>query len=317
MSGRANLLRRGSVAKHRIALIGYGQIARTQHAPNIAASPHFDLVAAVTLAQDHGLNIPVFSDIAQLLATPSLGLDAAAICTPPAVRHSIALSCLEAGLHILLEKPTASTLGEATDIAVRSHAVDRTAFATWHAREHIAVEHAVRRVQKEGLASMAINWHENWEKWHPGQDWIWQPGGFGVFDPGINALSIASHLVGTPLLVRGAALTMEPHGQQPVAATLDLEAAGVTGPMVAEFDWRPTTKERWDLRLMTQSGTQIWLAQGGRSLRVDGRVRKLEDMGAYPRLYARFADLIATRRSDMDVEPLRLVADAFLVASRH
>jgi hypothetical protein len=39
-----------------------------------------------------------------------------------------------------------------------------------------------------------IVWHEDVRKWHPGQQWIWEPGGFGVFDPGINALSIATRI---------------------------------------------------------------------------------------------------------------------------
>ena len=32
-------------------------------------------------------------------------------------------------------------------------------------------------------------------RWHPGQEWIWQAGGFGVFDPGINALSIVTRIL--------------------------------------------------------------------------------------------------------------------------
>ncbi|HYW15227.1 MAG TPA: gfo/Idh/MocA family oxidoreductase, partial [Allosphingosinicella sp.] len=38
--------------------------------------------------------------------------------------------------------------------------------------------------------------------------------------------------------------------------------------------------------------------------------------GEYPSLYARFAELIEARRSDVDREPLRIVADAFLVGRR-
>ncbi len=36
---------------------------------------------------------------------------------------------------------------------------------------------------------------EDVRRWHPGQDWIWEAGGFGVFDPGINALSILTEVL--------------------------------------------------------------------------------------------------------------------------
>ncbi|MFM7027614.1 MAG: Gfo/Idh/MocA family protein [Chakrabartia sp.] len=301
--------------KQRIALIGYGQIARTEHAPAIAASNAFEMVAAVTTGQDHGLDIPVFPSTEALLAA-DLGLDAAAICTPPAARHAIACRCLDAGLHLLLEKPTASTLGEAQDIAARSHLAERTAFATWHARHHPSVNDMARRIAEEGLASLHIVWREDVTKWHPDQSWIWQPGGFGVFDPGINALSIATRLLDAPFFVRAAALTLHEAGQQPIAATLRLAAAGVRGPILAEFDWRPQPAECWTIRAITESGTRLVLDQGGRQLEVDGQVQPDAAGDEYAALYARFAELIVNRRSDMDIEPLRLVADALLVAER-
>ena len=39
-----------------------------------------------------------------------------------------------------------------------------------------------------------IIWREDVRKWHPGQDWIFEAGGMGVFDPGINALSIMTDI---------------------------------------------------------------------------------------------------------------------------
>lgn len=41
----------------------------------------------------------------------------------------------------------------------------------------------------------------------------------------------------------------------------------------------------------------------------------VEPAAEYPELYARFAELIAARESDADAAPLRLVADAFLLAT--
>jgi len=45
-------------------------------------------------------------------------------------------------------------------------------------------------ISERSIDRVTVAWCENVRQWHPGQDWLWRPGGFGVFDPGINALSI-------------------------------------------------------------------------------------------------------------------------------
>jgi predicted dehydrogenase len=252
-----------------------------------------------------------------LLAEHGLGLDAVAICTPPDARHDIAVQCLDAGLHLLLEKPVASSLGEAADIARRSHIAKKTAFATWHARHQPAVREAARFIAKEGLASLIVDWREDPQKWHPDQDWIWQPKGFGVFDAGLNALSIITRLFPSPILVRSAACTMHSDGQQPIEATLELTAARVSGPIFAEFDWRSGQKDHRVIKATTSAGTKLLIKDGGYPLIINGKASAHKQAeGEYPALYAHFAQLIARGRSDMDLEPLRIAADAYLIARR-
>ena len=60
----------------------------------------------------------------------------------------------------------------------------------------------------------------------------------------------------------------------------------------------------------------VELREGGARLLVGGLERAIEQRGEYPALYDHFAGLIAARRSDVDRGPLRIVADAFLVARR-
>ena len=120
------------------------------------------------------------------------GLEAVAITTPPSVRYEIARACIEKGLHVLLEKPPAVTLSEVEELSCLAEAKGVTLFATRHARHNPAVRAAAQALAGKRIAEMRIVWHEDVNKWHPGQNWIWQPGGFGVFDPGINAFSIAT-----------------------------------------------------------------------------------------------------------------------------
>jgi hypothetical protein len=55
------------------------------------------------------------------------------------------------------------------------------------------------------------------------------------------------------------------------------------------------------------------LHDGGRRVTINGTVISHGADAEYPRVYRRFAELIARRSSDVDLRPLQLVADAFLV----
>jgi len=298
----------------RIAIIGYGKIARDQHVPAIAADPRFELAAVVSPRAPADEGVPVFTSHGALLEKMAGQLDALAICTPPTVRLAVAEAAFEAGLDVLLEKPPAATLGEIEQIERLGREAGRTLFTAWHSQHAAAVPAAREALAGKTVASLAIRWHEDVRKWHPGQEWIWAPGGFGVFDPGINALSIATRILPSRLFVRGAALSLPENKQTPIAARIDFE--GEAGRFTADMDWRYTEGERWTIRVEAEDGTTLELLDGGARMVVDGEPRAVEDRGEYPSLYARFAELVQARESEVDREPLRIVADAFLVGRR-
>lgn len=296
----------------RIALIGFGKIARDQHVPAIRADHRFELVAVVSPGGDPQIGVPVFADLAGLLGALPGALDAVAICTPPGVRPALARQAINAGLAVLLEKPPAATVGEIAELTAFAQERGATLFAAWHSQHAPAVAPAARLLQGATLRRLQIDWHEDVRKWHPGQDWVWEPGGFGVFDPGINALSIASAILPEPLIVRSAALHTPANRQAPIAA--ELQFAGPAHS--ASFDWRHAGAECWTIALETAAGRCIELRDGGARLMVDGAEVPLPRQGEYPALYNRFADLIAAGMSEVDTAPLRIVADAFLLARR-
>ena len=302
------------MAEIRLGIIGFGKIALDQHIPSIAGNPAFRLAAVVSPRARPDVTVPLFTDVDALLREG--GVDAVAICTPPGPRHAIARICLEAGLHVLLEKPPCATLGEVADLAATADKAGRTLFATWHSRFNDTVVRAAEITRREGIAALDIQWLEDVDKWHPGQEWIWDAGGFGVFDPGINALSIATLLCPQPLLVRGADLKMHARGQQPEAVTLALATGGVEAGIGAHFNFRHKVGERWTIDITTGAGTRIALSEGGAVLRINDGAEERAQLGEYPGIYARFAELIATGASEADAEPLRVIADAMLTGKR-
>ena len=296
----------------RIAILGFGKIAADQHLPSIAGNSRFEL-AASSSRSDAGPP-PSFTDWRQLLDQVE-SLEAVAITTPPSVRYDIARECVERGLHTLLEKPPTDTLGEIEDLAGLAEAREVTLFTTWHAQHNPAVAAAAEVLAGKRIASMDILWHEDVRKWHPGQRWIWEAGGFGVFDPGINAFSIATKIFPGTLLVSAADLYFPEDAQTPIAAEIEFASAAADGPLKCSLDWRRSEGEEWTIAIRTADGVDVRLESGGSRLLINGEEQASEGQGEYPDIYRRFAELIDERRSHVDIAPLRLVADCLLAGS--
>jgi methyl coenzyme M reductase beta subunit len=82
------------------------------------------------------------------------------------------------------------------------------------------------------------------------------------------------------------------------------------------MDWRHAEGEQWTIRVETAEDTRVELREGGARLLIDGAEQALQARSEYPSIYDRFATLIAEKAIEVDREPLRIVADAFLVARR-
>ena len=298
----------------KIAIIGYGKIASDQHVPSIAGNPRFELVATSSRSGE-GVEA-MFTDWRQLLREVE-GLEAVAITTPPSVRHEIARECILAGLHVLLEKPPAATLSEIDDLSCLAEAEGVTLFATWHSRHNPAVTAAAQALAGKRIAELQVVWQEDVHKWHPGQQWIWERGGFGVFDPGINAFSILTAIFPGNIYVRSADLEIPKNAQTPIAAEIDFASEVADGPLHASLDFRRTEGEAWTMDIVTNDGASLKLADGGSRLSINGEEQKVSGQSEYADIYREFVDLIDERRSSVDVRPLRLVADCFLVSNQH
>jgi len=297
----------------RIAIVGIGKIARDQHVPSIAGSADFELVATASRnARIDG--IPAYPDIETLLAEVK-DLDAVALCMPPGPRHAAALTALTAGKHVLLEKPPGATLSELDDLVALAASKRVSLFATWHSRFAAGVADTKEWLAGRAIRSVRVDWKEDVRKWHPGQAWIWEPGGFGVFDPGINALSIVTEILPAPIFLTSATLLFPSNRAQPIAADLAFADGSGSERASATFDWRQTGPQTWDIRVSTDGG-ELLLQSGGARLSIAGNAVVDGRDEEYARIYARFARLISAGESDVDLRPLRHVADAFMIG-RH
>ncbi|GAB2868373.1 Gfo/Idh/MocA family oxidoreductase [Paraburkholderia jirisanensis] len=294
-----------------IGIVGVGKIARDQHLPAIAGLDRFELIACASRnAQVDGVRNYTTIE-AMLEAEPEL--DAISLCATPHVRFDQARAALAAGKHVMLEKPPGASVHEVEVLREMARAAGRTLFATWHSRYSPAVEPAREWLANRAIKNVEVRWKEDVRRWHPGQEWIWTPGGLGVFDPGINALSIVTRMLPREVVLKSATLSVPANRQTPIAAELDFnDEIGV--PVHASFDWRYGPVEQWEIEVTTADGTLL-LTEGGKKLSLAGKPVDLGPEREYPALYERFQWLIEHGEQDVDVRPLRLVADAFLLGS--
>ena len=304
------------MARKKIAVIGIGKIAQDQHLPVIDKSPDFELAACVsTRGIGHG-GVPVFKSPAELYkAMPEVKL--VSICTPPGVRHAYVREAIDAGKDLLLEKPPTPTITEFEDLVAYGVKKGRVLFQTWHSRYNAAVDTAKLILKDEGVASVRIDWRESVRKWHPGQELVWEPGGFGVCDPDINAMSIFTKIMPFPVFVEKAHLRFPANRQTPVDVEITFKSAEKHAPKLsAGFNWLEESGEIWTIAIETRKGTKLNLERGATVLTVDGKKTVANPTEEYEAIYERFAKLLKKGKSEMDGSPLRLIGDAFLLGAR-
>jgi predicted dehydrogenase len=118
------------VEKVRVILVGAGGIARGRHIPELREVPEAEIVAMVDPAQrsldavtgrwPDMARIPVFASYREALAT--VPADAAVISSPHNEHLEHGTACIEAGLHVLMEKPFVVGSANAEALVARARA---------------------------------------------------------------------------------------------------------------------------------------------------------------------------------------------------
>lgn len=292
----------------RIALVGLGKISIDEHIPSIAGDRDFHLVAGIS-PRSRIDGIPIYRDLATALQSEEI--DAVAVNTPPQLRFDIARQALLAGKHVLLEKPPAGTLSALAELERIARRQMVSLYAAWHSQHAPAVFPARAWLAGKQIRTVRMCWCENVREWHPGQTWIWEAGGLGIFDPGINALSILTRILPESLVLTGSRLEVPVNCATPIAAELE-GRVGAAGDFRAVLDFLQEGEQTWSIEVETDVGT-LSLAMGGAELSISGCSQNIGPSREYPSIYRRFASLVRSGECEVDAAPLALAADAFLI----
>src|SRR3977135_1782458 len=142
----------------RVGVVGAG-VMGTNHARVLAGLPDTTLVGIVDPLAEHRARAVelagcrAFSSLDALIAE---GVDAVIIAAPTHLHHEIALACIARGIHILVEKPIASSVEEGRDIVAAARHAGVTLMVGHVERFNPAVAAIKQAISGEDILSIAI-----------------------------------------------------------------------------------------------------------------------------------------------------------------
>jgi predicted dehydrogenase len=139
-----------SARRRRGAIVGFGFIAENGHLPAYAASNELEIVAVADVSPERRVaahralpNARIFEDHRALLAHQGASLDFIDVTTPPYAHATVVAAALEYGLHVLCEKPLATTVRDARAVVRQAERRKRVLLPA-HNYKHAPVIKAVR-----------------------------------------------------------------------------------------------------------------------------------------------------------------------------
>src|SRR4051812_32169966 len=141
-----------------VGVIGAG-VMGSNHGRVLAGLPGVTLVGIVDPLPEHRarasnmIGCPVFSELEELMAA---GVDAVTIAAPTHLHHEVALACIDRGIHVLVEKPIASTVEEGRAIVEAARRAGVTLMVGHVERFNPAVAAVKQAIKDEDILSIAI-----------------------------------------------------------------------------------------------------------------------------------------------------------------
>lgn len=208
---------RGMSSKLRVGLIGVGGIAANQHIPGWLAIPDVEVVAISDVSAERlalvGDQYGIAERFTDYQAMLKLDLDIVDVCTPNRVHTPAVMAALDAGCHVICEKPLAVTTDEVRSMGERADEKGLKLMTAQHMRYTPAAQ-AIRKWVDAGKLGKVYHarvhaLRRNWIPVSPGFLNDELSGGGPCMDIGVHALDLCLWLMDhpTPSRVTGTAKT--------------------------------------------------------------------------------------------------------------
>lgn len=189
--------------KIKVGLVGYGMAGRTFHAPLIQADSGLELAAVVSShperVQGDLPDVEVVSRLEHLLERDNI--DLVVIATPNDAHFANASAALDAGKHVVVDKPFTLTLAEARQLEAKAEAAGRL-LSVFHNRRWDSDFLTLKALLDAGTLGRVVALESRFDRFRPAVTDRWrdrcQPGGGIWYDLGPHLLDQARALFGMP-----------------------------------------------------------------------------------------------------------------------
>ncbi len=202
----------------RAALIGYGYAGKTFHAPLLAATPGWELACVASSRADAvNADLPGMRVVAEpLQAIEADDIDAVVIATPNAQHAPLAAAALQAGKHVVVDKPFTLDLAEARELRALAKRHGRL-LSVFHNRRWDSDFLAVKQLIGSGRLGEVTHFESHFDRFRPQVRERWresaQAGGGIWFDLGPHLIDQALQLFGLPDAVQVDLAALRPGAQ--------------------------------------------------------------------------------------------------------
>ncbi len=189
----------------RVGVVGFGLGGRVFHAPLISSVDGLELAAVVertsSKAAERYPGIAACHSVAEMLADTSIGLFV--VTTPSGTHFEIARQILEAGRHVVVDKPMCATSAEVAQL-MRLAAAKNLLLVPFHNRRWDGDFLTVRKIVDEGSVGRLVSFESRFDRWRPSlpKDRLWKEnvaaGGGTLLDHGPHLADQALALFGKP-----------------------------------------------------------------------------------------------------------------------
>lgn len=185
------------------ALLGYGYVGRTFHAAYIDSLPEWNLRGIVSSRPDEVRadrpDCLIYAEPHEAFADPDI--DLVVIATPNETHFPLACAALEAGKHVLLEKPFALSLHEAREIIATAKRCNRE-LCVFHNRRWDSDYLSIRAALDRGDIGQIRHFESSIDRFRPHVRNRWResarPGAGVLFDIGPHLIDQVLQIFGLP-----------------------------------------------------------------------------------------------------------------------
>jgi predicted dehydrogenase len=203
----------------KVGLVGFGISAKVFHAPFITTNNNYELVSVVERHKQASKELYPFVQVVSTLeeVLQNEAIDLVVITTPNETHFPYAKAALEAGKHVVLEKPVTNTSKEALELSEIANSNSKV-LSVYQNRRYVSDFLTIKEILDKQLLGEVHTFEGHYDRYRAGaRPQAWRehalPGSGILFDLGPHLLDQVLYLFGMPNTIAADIRLQRPHAK--------------------------------------------------------------------------------------------------------